>query len=122
MERPGPDARVEAAVAWCGRLAVLVAFALAAMTWVGWATGIDRLARVDPAWPQMMPWTAFWLVALGAAILFQSGHPSRGRVWAGRGSALVVGVLAVITLVEYATGWSSGLDLVWFGDAVRASQ
>ena len=83
---------------------------------------IDRLTRIDPTWPQMMPWTALWLAALGAAILAQSGHPSRRWVWAGRGSALVVGALAGITLVEYATGWSSGLDLVWFGDAVRTSQ
>ncbi len=122
MERPGSDTRVIAAVVWCGRIAVLVAFAIAAMTWVGWATAIDRLTRTDPTWPQMMPWTALWLAALGAAILAQSGHPSRRCVWAGRGLALVVGALAGITLVEYATGWSSGLDLVWFGDAVRTSQ
>ncbi|KKC02640.1 diguanylate cyclase domain-containing protein [Mycobacterium nebraskense] len=122
MERPNPDACLND-VAWCRRIALLVVFALAAMTWVGWATGIDRLTRVDPAWPQMMPWTALWLLALGAAIVFQSGRPSRGRVWAGRGSALVVGSLAVITLLEYAAGGpSSGLDLVWFGDAVRTSQ
>ena len=85
MERPNPDARAKAAVAWCGRTGVLVVFAFAASTWVGWATGIDRLTRIYPAWPQMMPWTALWLAALGAAILVQSGQPSRGRVWAGRG-------------------------------------
>lgn len=121
MESPSPEACLND-VAWCRRIALLVVFALAAMTWVGWATGIDSLVRVDPAWPQMMPWAAFWLAALAAAILFQSGRPSRWRVWAGRGSALAVGALAVITLVEYATGWSSGLGLVWFGDALRASQ
>ncbi len=122
METPSPDACLNDVV-WCRRIALLAVFSLAAATWVGWATGVDRLTRIDPSWPQMMPWTALWLAALSVVILAQSGHPPRGRVWAGRGFALVVGALAGITLVEYATGRaSSGLDQVWFGDAVRASQ
>lgn len=122
MDTRSPDACLND-VAWCRRIALLVGFGLAAVPWLGWATGVDRLTRVDLSWPQMMPWTALWLAALGAAILAQSGHPSRGRVWAGRGFALVVGALAATTLAEYAAGGpSSGLDQVWFGDAVRASQ
>ncbi|OBG68091.1 MULTISPECIES: sensor domain-containing diguanylate cyclase [unclassified Mycobacterium] len=110
-------------VAWCRRIALLLVFALATMTWVGWATGVDRLTRIHPTWPEMMPWTGAWLAGLGAAILLQSGSPSRGRAWVGRGLALVVGALAVIVLAEYATGRpSSGFDQVWFGDAVRASR
>ena len=91
MDGPGSDVRVEAAVAWCRRSAVAAVFALAALTLSGWATGIDMLTRVYPTWPQMMPWTALWLAALGAAILAQSGHPSRRRVWMGRGLAAAVG-------------------------------
>ncbi|OBB65313.1 sensor domain-containing diguanylate cyclase [Mycobacterium sp. 852014-50255_SCH5639931] len=122
MERPSPDACLND-VAWCRRIALAVVFALAGVTWVGWATGIDRLTRIDPTWPQMMPWTALWLAMLSMAILAQAGYPSRGRVWAGRVLALSVGALAAITVVEYAIGRpSSGLDLAWFGDAVRASQ
>lgn len=110
-------------VAWCRRIALLVVLALAATTWVGWAARIDWLTRIDPAWPQMMPWTALWLLGLAAAILLQSGRPSRGRVWAGRGLALTVAALAAITTAEYVAGRSStALDLVWFSDAVRASQ
>lgn len=110
-------------VAWCRRIALAMVFAIATMTWVGWATGIDRLTRIHPTWPEMMPWTGVWLVGLGAAILLQSGRPSLGRAWGGRGLALVVGVLAVIVLAEYATGRpSTGFDQVWFGDAVRASR
>ncbi|OBH41802.1 sensor domain-containing diguanylate cyclase [Mycobacterium mantenii] len=121
MERRSPDACLND-VAWCRRIALLMVFAVAVLTWVGWATGTDWLTRVDPTWPQMMPWTAWWLAALGAAILAQSGNPSRGRVWAGRGVALVVGAGAVVTLAEYATGGLLGLDQVWFGAALRASQ
>lgn len=115
MDRPGPDARLEAAVTWCGRAAAMVVFVVAALTWVGWTTGIEQLTRIYPTWPVMTPWTALWLAALGAAILAQSGHPSRGRVWAGRGLAAVVAALAVMVLAEYATVGSFGLDQVWFG-------
>lgn len=122
MPRSSPEACLND-VAWVRRIAVLVVFALAATTWMGWAAGIDRLTRVNPSWPQVMPWTALWLAALASAIVAQSGRPSRGRVRAGRGLAVVVGALAAITLLEYAAGGTStGLDLTWFGDAVRASQ
>lgn len=122
MERPSPGACLND-VAWCRRIALLVVFVIAVMAWLGWATGVDRLTRIDPAWPQMMPWTAFWLALLAAAIALQAGRPSGKRLWAGRGLAFAVGALAAITLAEYATvGPSSSLDLVWFGDAVRASQ
>ena len=121
MKRARPDACLND-VAWCRRIAVLAVFALAAVTWVGWATGIDPLTRISPTWPQVMPWTALWLAALGAAIATQSGHPSRGRVWVGRGLALAVGAFAGITLVEFATDGLPGLDQIWFGGAVRASQ
>lgn len=121
MERPSPDACLND-VAWCRRIAVLMGFALGAAAWAGWATGVDRLTRVNPSWPQMMPWTALWLVVLSMAILAQSGHPAPWRVWAGRGLALVVGALAGITLLEYAVSGWPGLDQLWFGDAVRTSQ
>ena len=78
--------------------------AVAALTMVGWVTGIDQLTRIYPKWPPMTPWTALWLAALVAAILVQSGHPSRGRAWAGRGLAATVGVITVMVLAEYAGG------------------
>ncbi|OBF14308.1 diguanylate cyclase [Mycobacterium sp. ACS4054] len=122
METPSPGACLND-VAWCRRIALLVVFVIAVMALLGWATGVDRLTRIDPAWPQMMPWTALWLAVLAAAIALQAGRPSGKRVWAGRGLAFAVGALAAITLAEYVTvGPSSRLDLVWFGDAVRASQ
>ncbi len=97
-------------------------FVFAALDWVGWATGVQGLTRVFPAWPQMTPWTALWLAALGAAILLQSGSPSASRVWFGRGLAAVVGFFALVVLAEYATPRSFGVDQVWFGEAVRTLQ
>ncbi|AKK28414.1 sensor domain-containing diguanylate cyclase [Mycobacterium sp. EPa45] len=105
-----------------GRAAVVVVFVVAALDWVGWATGVHELTRIYPTWPQMTPWTAVWLAALGVAILVQLGQPSRSRVWVGRGVAMVVGALGVVVLLEYATARSWGVDQVWFADAVRTLQ
>lgn len=67
----------------------------------------------------MRPWTALLTVALGAAILLQSGNPSAVRVWAGRTLALLAGVFAVLFLIESATSISLGLDNVWFSEGLR---
>lgn len=85
MDGPRPAARLEPAMAWCGRAAVLVVLVVSVLTWVGWAARIEALTRIYPSWPPMTPWITLWLAALGAAILAQSGRPSRARVWVGRG-------------------------------------
>jgi PAS domain S-box-containing protein len=95
---------------------------VATLNWVGWATGIQALTRIYPSWPQMVPWTALWLVALAVALLVQSGRPTHARVWVGRSVAAAVGVLATVVLAEYATGRALGVDQVWFGTAVRGLQ
>lgn len=122
MDSPGLGAYLEAAVARYRTAAVLVVLAVAAAAWVGWATGIELLTRIYPDWPPMTPWTAVWLATLATAILLQSGHPSRARVWVGRGLAVAAGALAAMVLAEYVTGGSFGLDRVWFGEAVRTRQ
>lgn len=122
MDRPGSDARPKPVLASYGRAAVLVVLVAAALDWIGWWTGIEPLTRINAAWPQMVPWTALWLAALGMAVLAQSGRPSRARVRAGQIAAAVVGALAVAVLAEYVTGRSFGLDRLWFAEAVRTLQ
>ncbi|BBY41437.1 hypothetical protein MMAN_55710 [Mycobacterium mantenii] len=122
MDRPGPKPRPELALNRSARTAALAVLIVAAVTWMGWATGVDGLTRIYPSWPPMTPWTALWLAALSAAILAQSGHPSRGRVWVGRALAVLVGVLAVVILLEYTSVGSLGVDQVLFGDVVRGRQ
>ena len=118
MGRFGLDVRLTVA----GRVAVSVVLVFAALNWVGWATGSQRLTRFLATWPQMTPWTALWLAALAAAIQLQSGHPSRRRLLAARGLSVTIGALAVATLVEYAGAVSFGIDQLWFGNAVRTLQ
>lgn len=122
MDRAPADVRRDAGLLWWGRAAVGAVFMIAALDWVGWATGAERLTRLFASWPYMTAWTGVLCAALGAAILLQSGRPSNRRVWAGRALAMAVGVLAVAFLAEYATGWSFGLDTLWFAEATRALQ
>ena len=110
-----------ASVRWA-RIAVSVVLVVAVLDWVGWATGIDGLTRLYPTWPQMTPWAALWLAALGTAILVQSGSPSPGRVWIGRILAAAVGGLALVVLAQYAMGRSFGVDHVWFRQSVQAME
>lgn len=122
MDRSGSSVRLETALPRFARAIVIVVLTAAVIAWVGWSTGVDPLTRLYPTWPVMTPWTALCLGALGAAVLAQSGQPSRARVWAGRVLAFAVVVVAVIVLAEWATGRSFGLDQAWFGDAVRMRQ
>lgn len=46
MDRPGPDARLESAMNTSGRAAALLVLVVAALTWVGWTAGIERLTRI----------------------------------------------------------------------------
>lgn len=117
MQGPGAGVHREVGLAAAGAV-----FVVAALDWVGWALGIEAFTRVFRTWPPMTPWTALWVAVLALSIRMQSGNPARSRVWVGRGLAVVVGVLACATLVEYATARSLGIDQLWFGAAVRSQQ
>ena len=103
-----------------GRAPAAAVLVIAALDWLSWATGVEQRTRVFPSWPQLPAWTALWLAGLAVAILVQSGHPSRLRVWLGRGLAAVVGVLAVVVLAGYLAGRSFGMDQVWLSQGFRA--
>ena len=106
MDRPRTGVASRAALARLGRRRG--GLVVAALNWVGWASGVEGLTRIYRAWPPMVPWTALWLAGLASAILLQSGQPSRVRVWAGRGVAMVVCVVALVVLTEYVDGAVAG--------------
>ncbi|MCB0933240.1 MAG: EAL domain-containing protein [Mycobacterium sp.] len=115
-------ARLKASLKWWQRAAVLLVLSLAAMSWLGWMTDREVLTRIYENWPPMTPWTAALAAGLAAAILLQSEPLSRARVWMGRALAAAAAVLTAVFLAEYATGWSAGLDLLWFSEGVRKLQ
>jgi len=117
-----PHRALELALVRCGRVAAAVVLAITGVVWVGWATGTPALTRISPSWPPMTPWTVVWLAALAVAILVLSGSARPARMWVGRGLVAVVGVMAVVVLVEYASGRAFGVDPFWFSDAVRSVQ
>ncbi|MGY4711476.1 diguanylate cyclase domain-containing protein [Mycolicibacterium sp. CBM1] len=103
-------------------MVLVLVLVVAALNWVGWATGVELLTRVFASWPQMVPWTALLVAALAVAILLQSGTPSAAKVWFGCGLAVMAGSVAATFLAEYATSSSWGLDQWWFTADVRAMQ
>jgi diguanylate cyclase (GGDEF)-like protein/PAS domain S-box-containing protein len=122
MAAAEPDAQLEALVRRGGQVALAVVFVVSASNWLGWITGTERLTRIFASWPQMTPWTALLVATLAAAILVQSGHPSRARIWVGRGLAAAVAAAAVAILAEYVTGRASGVDRWWFPSALATLQ
>lgn len=122
MDDTDAHARAEHQVVFAGRIAVAIVLVAAALDWLGWATGVERLTRVMASWPPMAPWTAVLLTALAVAILIQSGHPTRRRGRIGCGLSALTAVIAAVFLAEYVTGRGLGLDLWWFPGKVQALQ
>lgn len=108
MRGNGTGRRLERAV--LARLVsaiVAVAFTVAGLNLLGWATGIQVLTRLLPFSLDMTLWTALILVGLGMALLLQSGQPPRSRVWAGRSLAVIAGVWAIPFLTGHPIGGSA---------------
>lgn len=116
------SARQKGMLAYSVSIPVALVLAVVAMNWAGWTTGVEELTGAFPGSAYMVPWTALCLAALGAAIVLQTDRSPRARARVGAGVALVVGVLSVVFLAEYAANWSSGVDELWFSQSVRNVQ
>jgi signal transduction histidine kinase/CheY-like chemotaxis protein len=96
------------------RLAQVMAMAaivLGVVVLFGWASHIEILKSVLPAYVSMKANTAFCFVLLGTALL--KGFLSQSRSWKKNcafGLSLVVTFIGAATLFEYASGLSLGLD------------
>jgi len=88
---------------------------------MGWALHIEFLKSVLPGYVTMKANTAFCFVLCGTSLLL--GYLSRPRAWKKACSsilAIVVFVIASLTLLEYLTGISFGLDQLFFSESTRA--
>ena len=87
----------------------------------GWAAHIERLETVISGYVSMKPNTALCFFLSGLALLI--GYLSRPRPWKKNSSlvlATVVVLIGSLTLVEYVTARSLGLDQLFFPDVPNA--
>ncbi|WP_167098560.1 diguanylate cyclase domain-containing protein [Mycobacterium sp. DL592] len=80
------------------RVAAAAVLVAALLDLSGWVSHIDELKSFTPA----------WLAGLAAAVLLQTGRPSRQRVWFGRALAVAIGASAAVVLVEHLAGHPFG--------------
>ncbi|MGA5170110.1 MULTISPECIES: SpoIIE family protein phosphatase [Streptomyces] len=104
--------------------AALGAALLGLLGLAGWVTDTEVLKSVLPGVAVSMKVnTALALVALGLSLWVIGRRPVRPRaVVAARGAAVFAGLLGVLTLAEYATGTSLGIDELIFDDDTARTQ
>jgi CHASE3 domain sensor protein len=82
----------------------------------GWAFDIATLKSILPGWVSMKPNEALAFILMGFALLLPRARSASDTPLAelvsrlGRMSGWLVGLIGVMTLLEYTTGWSPGLD------------
>ena len=97
------------------RIAGGVAGLTGAVVLAGWALGIHALTNLIPGTVTMKANTALAFVLSGGAMFFLQVPAGWARRVARLG-ALAAWALALLTLVEYSTGWNPGLDELLFRD------
>jgi diguanylate cyclase (GGDEF)-like protein/PAS domain S-box-containing protein len=104
-------------VAWLPRGGALVAAAIALSALAGWVVG----AREPLTWggtPAIKVGTVLAFVACAGVIVLLDRPSPRGQAVA-RGLCAVVGLWALLVVVEWATGRALGIDHLFIGDDMR---
>jgi signal transduction histidine kinase/CheY-like chemotaxis protein len=111
--------RITAVALRISRASSLLALLLSLVVLLGWMLDNDLLKKFVPGHISMRPNTAVSFTLLALAIL--TSYLSRGRRWHAPirlGVAVAVGSLAALTLFEYASGISIGIDHLFFRDGL----
>lgn len=108
------------------RVIALLAIGVGSAVLLGWTFGLERLTRVLPGTGVMKPWSALSFVCAGLSLTCLHARAARspGRARAGvpcRILALPVASIGALTLFEYLSGLSLGVDSLLFADSVRAT-
>ena len=100
------------------RLLALAVGLTGVLVLVGWASDITGLKSVLPGLATMKPNTAAAFLLASLSVVLQD-HRFSGRLSRGvaRASAVVVGLVAGLTLFEYLVGGSVGIDEILFHDS-----
>ena len=108
------------------RVAAVLVLVAGALVLGGWAFDVAPLKSFLPGWVSVKPNTALAFILMGLALLlshplssFERGFPPvsarLGRLCGG-----LAGLIGLVTLVEYATGWNPGLDQWLFREPAGA--
>lgn len=108
-----PGGRIAARVS-AGAAAGVIVIGMAVLA--GWAFGIERFMTVLPGSIRMKPNTAIALIGAAAGLLVEW---RQGAVWLRRLTAGVPLLFGAMTLFEYLTGMTAGIDQLFFHDAVQ---
>ena len=104
------------------RGAALLACLSGLVTLAGWTVGNHILVRLHHGFAPMKPNTAFALIACGIVLLLRiRPEAAPWRHAAGRVLAGLIAGIGTITLLQYVSGWNSGLDTWIFAEALQAT-
>jgi PAS domain S-box-containing protein len=98
------------------RLCAAAAIAIGLLVLAGWLFGVRVLMQVLPGQVAMVPNTALGFLLAGLALWLRTSRAGRLRIPASRAAAAVAGLLGLLNLVEYVSGWSLGIDELLFRD------
>jgi len=113
----GPEPRLLSSLRAASRTAAGLVLGLGVVVLIGWALDIKVLTSVLPGFVTMKANTALGFALCGAALrlLLDDQRGERARLVA-RACAWAVTALGLLTLAQYLTGWSLGLDELLFKD------
>src|SRR5688572_18734747 len=102
----------------------LVTFGIGIAVLAGWALGIDTMQRLALGTIHMLPITAVTFAIASVSLWLQretareTTRASGYRSLAGRGLALLVLTIGLVTLAERVWGWDAGIDTLFFHDTL----
>jgi PAS domain S-box-containing protein len=104
-------------------VAGLGAMFVSAAVLLGWAFGIPWLLSISSHFASMRPVTAlcFFLSGISLSFLADEASLTTVRRRLARASALLVALVGIATLVEFATGWNLRFEELFFRQALYAT-
>jgi signal transduction histidine kinase len=102
----------------------LLTFAIGIAVLAGWAFGIDTMQRLALGTIHMLPITAvtFAIASVSLWLQRETAHETTRettfRSLVGRGLAVLVLTIGLVTLAERVWGWNAGIDTLFFRDTL----
>ncbi|MFO0795666.1 MAG: hypothetical protein U0586_16575 [Candidatus Brocadiaceae bacterium] len=88
---------------------------------IGWIGDISVLKSLHPSLVSMKANTAIAIILTGISLYFlQTKRSQHGKIYVAHGSAFVVALIGLLTLIEYFSGWDMGIDQLIFKESPQA--